>query len=60
MELVSPHHFNCDYGSYIEVGKNFFANYDCTILDVANVTIGDNCFMAAKCRDIYSGSSDIS
>ena len=26
--------------------KNFFANYNCTILDVAKVTIGDNCFMA--------------
>lgn len=38
--------FYCDYGSHIEVGKNFFANYNCTILDVAKVTIGDNCFMA--------------
>lgn len=36
----------CDYGSHIEVGKNFFANYNCTILDVAKVTIGDNCQMA--------------
>lgn len=38
--------FYCDYGSHIEVGKNFFANYNCTILDVAKVTIGDNCQMA--------------
>ena len=38
--------FYCDYGSHVEVGKNFFANYNCTILDVAKVTIGDNCFMA--------------
>ena len=30
----------------IEVGKNFFANYNCTILDVGKVTIGDNCQMA--------------
>ena len=22
--------FYCDYGSHIEVGKNFFANYNCT------------------------------
>ena len=35
--------FYCDYGTHIEVGKNFFANYNCTILDVAKVTIGDNC-----------------
>ena len=38
--------FYCDYGTHIEVGKNFFANYNCTILDVAKVVIGDNCQMA--------------
>lgn len=38
--------FYCDYGKHIEVGKNFFANYNCTILDVAKVIIGDNCQMA--------------
>ena len=34
--------FYCDYGKNIEVGKNFYANYNCTILDVAKVMIGDN------------------
>lgn len=38
--------FYCDYGSHIEVGKNFFANYNCMIIDVARVKIGDNCQMA--------------
>lgn len=38
--------FYCDYGSHIETGKNFFANYNCTIIDVAKVVIGDNCMMA--------------
>ena len=38
--------FYCDYGTHIEVGKNFFANYNCTIIDVAKVKIGDNCQMA--------------
>lgn len=38
--------FYCDYGTHIEVGKNFFANYNCTIIDVAKVIIGDNCQMA--------------
>jgi len=38
--------FYCDYGTHIEVGKNFFANYNCTIIDVAKVTIGDYCQMA--------------
>ena len=34
--------FHCDYGSNIEVGENFFANYNLTILDVAKVVIGSN------------------
>lgn len=38
--------FYCDYGSRIEVGKNFFANYNCTFLDVGRITFGDNCFLA--------------
>ena len=38
--------FYCDYGFRIEVGKNFFANYNCTILDVGKVIIGDNCQLA--------------
>ncbi|MDD3253975.1 MAG: sugar O-acetyltransferase [Lachnospiraceae bacterium] len=32
--------FHCDYGWNIEVGENFFANYNLTILDVGKVTIG--------------------
>ena len=39
--------FYCDYGFRIEVGKNFFANYNCTILDVAKVIIGDNVIIGA-------------
>lgn len=50
--------FYCDYGSHIEVGKNFFANYNCTILDVAKVTIGDNCFMAPNVA-IYTAGHQI-
>jgi maltose O-acetyltransferase len=38
--------FYCDYGSNIEVGENFFANYNCTILDVGKVTIGKNVMLA--------------
>lgn len=38
--------FYCDYGFNIEVGKNFFCNYNCTILDIAKVRIGDNCLFA--------------
>ena len=50
--------FFCDYGSHIEVGKNFFANYNCTILDVARVKIGDNCQMAPNAA-IYTAGHPI-
>ena len=50
--------FYCDYGSHIEVGKNFFANYNCTILDVAKVKIGDNCQMAPNVS-IYTAGHPI-
>ena len=50
--------FHCDYGSHIEVGKNFFANYNCTIIDVAKVKIGDNCFMAPNVA-IYTAGHPI-
>ena len=50
--------FYCDYGSHIEVGKNFFANYNCTILDVARVKIGDNCQMAPNAA-IYTAGHPI-
>ena len=38
--------FYCDYGFHIQVGKGFFANYNCTILDVGKVTIGENVLLA--------------
>lgn len=38
--------FYCDYGTNIEVGENFFANYNCSLIDVAKIKIGDNCMMA--------------
>lgn len=38
--------FHCDYGTNISVGKNFYANYNCTILDVGKVAIGDNVMFA--------------
>ncbi|MBO9130550.1 maltose acetyltransferase domain-containing protein [Bacillus sp. 165] len=37
--------FRCDYGYNIYVGNNFYANFDCVVLDVCPVTIGENCFM---------------
>lgn len=36
--------FLCDMGVNIHVGDNFLTNYNVTILDMATVTIGDNCW----------------
>lgn len=38
--------FRCDYGYNIEIGENFYANYNLTILDCAKVKIGDNVMIA--------------
>jgi maltose O-acetyltransferase len=35
--------FFCDYGSNIELGEQVFFNFNCTVLDVCKVTIGDYC-----------------
>lgn len=38
--------FKCDYGYNIKVGENFYANYDCVMLDICPITIGNNVFLA--------------
>lgn len=47
--------FHCDYGFHIKVGKYFFANFDCVILDVCPVTIGDHCLLGPGVH-IYTAS----
>lgn len=34
--------FYCDYGKNISLGRNVYFNFNCIVLDVAKVTIGDN------------------
>ncbi|GAB3061030.1 sugar O-acetyltransferase [Virgibacillus ainsalahensis] len=38
--------FRCDYGYNIHVGENFFVNFNSVFLDVCEIRIGDNCFIA--------------
>src|SRR5699024_12577841 len=38
--------FRCDYGSNIYVGENFYANFDCGLLDVSEIRIGANSMLA--------------
>src|ERR1700742_1925231 len=35
--------FFCDYGWNIELGEQVFFNFNCTVLDVCKITIGDYC-----------------
>ncbi len=39
-----------DYGYNIFVGKNFYANFDCTFLDVCPIEFGDNCMLGPGCQ----------
>lgn len=50
--------FHCDYGWNIEVGDNFFANYNLIILDVGKVTIGNNVQIAPNVA-IYTAGHPI-
>jgi len=34
--------FRCEFGHHIYIGDNFYANFDCVILDAAEVIIGNN------------------
>lgn len=38
--------FYCDYGKNIKIGKNSFINFSCTMLDMADITIGDYVLIA--------------
>ena len=37
--------FRCDYGPNIHLGRNFYANFNFSVLDEADVTIGDHVFI---------------
>ncbi|WP_239255753.1 maltose acetyltransferase domain-containing protein [Listeria ilorinensis] len=54
---VEPN-FRVDYGSNIYLGENFYANFDCLILDVCEVHIGKNCMLAPGVH-IYTATHPI-
>lgn len=53
--LIIEQPFHCDYGYNINVGENFFANFNLVILDEAPVTFGDNVFVAPNCGFYTAG-----
>lgn len=56
IDIQAP--FHCDYGYNIEVGENFFANYNLVILDVGKVKIGNNAQLAPNVS-IYTAGHPI-
>lgn len=40
--------FRCDYGCHITIGNDFYANYDCIMIDVCDINIGDNVFFGPR------------
>lgn len=49
--------FHCDYGYNINVGKDFYANFNCTVLDVCEVRIGDNVMFGPHVQIYTAGHS---
>lgn len=40
--------FHCDYGCHISIGDYFYSNYDCIIIDVCDVKIGNHVFFGPR------------
>jgi maltose O-acetyltransferase len=51
--------FYCDYGPNITLGSRIFMNFNCTILDVARVQIGDNVLLGPGVQ-IYAATHPLS
>ena len=51
--------FFCDYGTNIILGRKVFFNFNCVVLDCAQVTIGDNVLFAPAVQ-IYTATHPIS
>ena len=40
--------FRCEFGSNIHIGDNFYANFDCVMLDGGGIYIGDHVLLAPR------------
>ena len=45
--IKSP--FICEYGEYISLGRNFFANYNCKFMDGGKIIFGDDVLVGPDC-----------
>lgn len=51
LDIQAP--FYCDYGSHIYTGDNVFMNFNCIVLDCAEVFLGNNVFFGPNVQ-IYT------
>ena len=49
------HNFHCDLGYNIHVGENFYAGFNFTALDIAEIRIGKNCLIGPDVGIYTSG-----
>ncbi|MEO6452906.1 MAG: sugar O-acetyltransferase [Ginsengibacter sp.] len=56
IDIQTP--FYCDYGCHIEVGDNFFANFNCVFLDCNFIKMGNNVFLGPNVQ-IYTAHHPI-
>ncbi|WFD11894.1 sugar O-acetyltransferase [Tepidibacter hydrothermalis] len=54
---IEPNFF-CDYGYNIEIGKNFYANHNCIMLDVNKIKIGNNVMFAPNVQ-VYTATHPV-
>ncbi len=40
--------FRCEFGFNITIGRSFYANFDCVMLDGGEITIGDNVLLGPR------------
>lgn len=52
--LIEPNFF-CDYGYNIEVGKRFYSNHNCVMLDCGKIKFGDYVMVGPNCA-FYAAS----
>lgn len=50
--------FYCDYGEHILLGDNVFFNFNCVVLDVALVTIGNNVMLGPNVQ-LYTATHSL-
>lgn len=57
-DLHIESNFRVEYGYNIEIGENFYSNYDCLLLDICPIIIGTNAMLAPGVH-IYSATHPI-